>query len=167
MGISLKFWGSLITLLEADKRAGAPNEISVTLPYSGEKFSVPSNVYIIGTMNTADRSIGTIDYAVRRRFAFIDLKADIEAIKKYYTNKEWDGKEALELFDTVEKIFDDKNISPDIKANDVMVGHSYFMAKDKTELKLKLDYEIKPLLLEYLKDGVLIGDGFGKCDRKN
>lgn len=154
-----KILGELITLLEADKRAGAPNEISVTLPYSGEKFSVPSNVYIIGTMNTADRSIGTIDYAVRRRFAFIELKADREAIENYYTDKKWDGKEALELFDTVEKIFDDKNISPDVKAADIKVGHSYFMAKDKTELKLKLEYEIKPLLLEYLKDGVLIGDG--------
>lgn len=161
-----KILGELITLLESDKRAGEKNEIQVTLPYSNEKFSVPPNLYIIATMNTADRSIGHMDYAVRRRFAFIELKAEKKAIEKYYDDENLSDdlkNKATKLFDDVKNIFykDEKqseNVTSELKADDLMVGHSYFMAENEDELNLKLEYEIKPLLLEYVKDGVLVGE---------
>lgn len=152
-----KIFGELITLLEVDKRKGKENEIEVILPYSKEKFSVPDNLYIIGTMNTADRSIGYIDYALRRRFAFISIKADKLAIENYYDNinKNSDCKNnAINLFDKIKNLID-KNINEEFEADDIMIGHSYFMAQNFEELQNKLEYEIKPLLLEYFKDGIL------------
>ena len=150
-----KIFGELITLLEVDKRKGKENEIEVILPYSKEKFSVPDNLYIIGTMNTADRSIGYIDYALRRRFAFISIKADKLAIENYYDNKNSDCKDkAINLFDEIKNLID-KNINEEFEADDIMIGHSYFMAQNFEELQNKLEYEIKPLLLEYFKDGIL------------
>ena len=151
-----KIFGELITLLEVDKRKGKENEIEVILPYSKEKFSVPDNLYIIGTMNTADRSIGYIDYALRRRFAFISIKAYKSAIEKYYNdNKNSDCKDkAINLFDDIKNLID-KNINEEFESDDIMIGHSYFMAQNFEELQNKLEYEIKPLLLEYFKDGIL------------
>ncbi len=152
-----KIFGELITLLEVDKRKGRENEIEVILPYSKEKFSVPDNLYIIGTMNTADRSIGYIDYALRRRFAFISIKADKLAIENYYDNinKNSDCKDkAINLFNKVKELIKE-NINEEFEADDIMIGHSYFMAQDFEELQNKLEYEIKPLLLEYFKDGIL------------
>ena len=152
-----KIFGELITLLEVDKRKGKENEIEVILPYSKEKFSVPDNLYIIGTMNTADRSIGYIDYALRRRFAFISIKADKLAIENYYDNinKNSDCKDkAINLFEKIEKLIKE-NINEEFEADDIMIGHSYFMAQNFEELQNKLEYEIKPLLLEYFKDGIL------------
>jgi 5-methylcytosine-specific restriction protein B len=154
-----KIFGELITLLENDKRLNSENEITVTLPYSKEKFGVPSNLYIIATMNTADRSVGHIDYAVRRRFAFITLQSEKEKIENFYSFNILPidlSAIAISLFDKVYKIMG--NISPDFSIDDLMIGHSYFMAKSKNELQLKLDYEIKPLLIEYIKDGVLFMD---------
>ena len=152
-----KIFGELITLLEPDKRKGKENEIEAILPYSKEKFSVPDNLYIIGTMNTADRSIGYVDYALRRRFAFITVKANKSAIENYYDNinKNSDCKDnAINLFDNIKDLID-KNINEEFEADDIMIGHSYFMAQSLEELENKLEYEIKPLLLEYLKDGIL------------
>jgi 5-methylcytosine-specific restriction protein B len=149
-----KIFGELITLLENDKRMGEKNELWATLPYSNKKFSVPSNVYIIGTMNTADRSLGYIDYAVRRRFAFYTLKADKSVIENYYQNNEALKSEAINLFDEVQKLIL-KNIASEFNVEDLMIGHSYFLAKDEEELNMKLEYEIKPLLREYAFDGIL------------
>lgn len=142
-----KIFGELITLLEADKRTGGNHPIRVMLPYSKESFGVPSNLYIIGTMNTTDRSVGNIDYAVRRRFAFATLKADRELVEQNSII------EAVTLFDAVESFIKKHKIDMDFE--DLMVGHSYFFAKDEYELELKWQYEILPLLNEYIKDGII------------
>ena len=155
-----KILGELITLLEADKRLGKQNEVKVTLPYSESDFGVPDNLYIIGTMNTADRSVGYIDYAIRRRFAFVTLKADRQIIDNYYASNPQLKDIALKAFDAVYKIIQEKT-SSDFEADDLMVGHSYFLAQDNAELQNKLEYEVRPLLLEYVRDGLL---NIGKKD---
>ena len=139
-----KIFGELISLLEADKRVGGDHPLTVTLPYSKEPFSVPSNLYIIGTMNTTDRSVGSIDYAVRRRFAFVTLEAD--------ENKVPEGN-ARNLFNAVKNFLNKSKYDVDIE--DLMVGHSYFMTSDADVLKMKWQYEILPLLMEYHKDGII------------
>lgn len=147
-----KIFGELMTLLEADKRLGGEHPIKVTLPYSKESFGVPSNLYIIGTMNTTDRSVGNIDYAVRRRFAFVTLESKEEVIEQHYKNDETLKNKALELFNSVKAFLIKHKFDMDIA--DLMVGHSYFLAKDEEELGLKWKYEIVPLLHEYYKDGI-------------
>lgn len=140
-----KIFGELITLLEKDKRIGGEHPLRVTLPYSGESFGVPSNVYIIGTMNTTDRSTGTLDYALRRRFSFVTLKADKDVIQ---------NPKGRELFEDVERFVREFQTG-EIELDDLMIGHSYFMAGNDEELKLKIEYEVIPLLKEYVKDGLL------------
>lgn len=153
-----KIFGELITLLESDKRTGSMHPINVRLPYSKELFSVSPNIYLIGTMNTTDRSVGAIDYAVRRRFAFITLKSEKSAIEKFYDNVPGGTdavlkNKALELFSSVKRFIEENKIEEDF--NDLMPGHSYFMAKSDAELEQKFTYEVLPLLYEYHKDGLL------------
>lgn len=148
-----KIFGELITLLEVDKREGSEHPIQVTLPYSKELFSVPKNLYIIGTMNTTDRSTGTIDYALRRRFAFVTLKSDSSVIEKHYTEPTLKN-QALALFDNIEKFIEEKQCG-DLGIDDLMVGHSYFMSDSEEELKEKMEYEVLPLIAEYINDGIL------------
>lgn len=153
-----KIFGELITLLEADKRLDGTHPIQVTLPYSKELFGIPSNFYIIGTMNTTDRSVGTLDYALRRRFAFITLKADETIITKYYQDlgNEDLGATAVTLFRDIKAFIEDPNhISGDTDIDDLMIGHSYLMAKDEEELHDKVEYEVLPLLAEYINDGII------------
>ena len=145
-----RIFGELITLLEKDKRLGGEHPIKVTLPYSKESFGVPENLYIIGTMNTTDRSVGNIDYAVRRRFAFATLQSKRDLVVANSTEK------AAVLFDAV-KSFIEKN-KTEMDFEDLMVGHSYFFAKDDDELALRWQYEILPLLNEYIKDDILRAD---------
>lgn len=155
-----KIFGELITLLEADKRSNGTHPISLKLPYSKEDFSVPSNLYIIGTMNTTDRSTGTIDYAVRRRFAFVTLEAKEDVIKDWCNAEKVPANvkdAALELFDQISK-FIAEHKAADFELEDLKVGHSYFMAKDMNALRLKMRYEVVPLLKEYIKDGILRGE---------
>ena len=161
-----RIFGELITLLEADKRTGeGTHPIKVKLPYSKEDFSVPSNLYIIGTMNTTDRSTGSIDYAVRRRFAFITLKTDPEVIKASTKFKEENARtKALALFKQINGDGIDEATSfiathkaGDFDLEDLKVGHSYFLAETLEALQRKMRYEVIPLLREYIKDGILQG----------
>lgn len=145
-----RIFGELITLLEKDKRLGGEHPIKVTLPYSKESFGVPENLYIIGTMNTTDRSVGNIDYAVRRRFAFATLQSQRDLVVTHSTEK------AAVLFDAVKSFVEKTKTEMDFE--DLMVGHSYFFAKDDEELALRWQYEILPLLNEYIKDDILRAD---------
>lgn len=109
---------------------------------------LPANLYIIGTMNTADRSVGHIDYAIRRRFAFVDV------LPKDLTNELGDNF-AEKLYGEVSKLFEGNTLSPEFRKEEVQLGHSYFITKH-TPINIRWEYEIKPILLEYIKDGVLI-----------
>lgn len=153
-----KVFGELITLLESDKRDRGEHPIKVVLPYSKTLFGVPSNLYIIGTMNTTDRSTGTLDYALRRRFAFVTLKSDVTVVAKYYEDLGDDDLKnvAISLFEDIHAfIKDPKHLCGDYGIDDLMVGHSYFMAKSKEELTNRIQYEVIPLISEYINDGIL------------
>ncbi|MCY4047550.1 MAG: AAA family ATPase [Candidatus Dadabacteria bacterium] len=126
--------------------------IHITYSVNGNaEIAIPGNLYIIGTMNTADRTIGQIDYAVRRRFAFESFLPDVEVIKK-----ESKADNAVKLFNMVQEMFEGETyLSPDYHKNDVAIGHTYFLANNNDELKNKIQYQVIPILEEYLKDGVL------------
>lgn len=120
---------------------------------------LPDNLYIIGTMNTADRSVGHIDYAIKRRFAFVDILPTADAIDDVVKDATVNTKAKL-LFQKVSDLFNEdteKNVylQSDFKAKEVQLGHSYFLTETEKQLELKLEFEIKPLLNEYVKDGIL------------
>ena len=130
-----KVFGELITLLEDDKRLGEENEIKITLTNGEKEFGVPPNLYIIGTMNTADKSIALIDIALRRRFEFIGY------YPKYEETENYKG-EAIELLKKInEAIFKEK------KSADYLIGHAYFMKKQP--INAVLQNKVVPLLMEY------------------
>jgi 5-methylcytosine-specific restriction protein B len=158
-----QIFGELITLIEEDKRLGNAEALEVTLPYSKEKFGVPPNLYIIGTMNTADRSIEALDTALRRRFCFEEMyprydldELSIEIAGVYL-------KDLLKkINDRIEKLLD----------KDHMIGHSYFMSINNIkDLKAVFQNKVIPLLQEYFfgdfgKIGLVLGAGFFENDGK-
>ena len=154
-----KIFGELITLIETSKRIGANEEIKVKLPYSNDEFGVPQNLYILGTMNTADRSIALMDTALRRRFEFIEMLPDLEALKDIKV-------EGIEISKLLEKINQRVEYLYD---RDHTIGHAYFMnLKDNTtidELEKIFKNKIIPLLQEYFYDDwekilMVLGNGF-------
>ena len=147
-----KIFGELITLLESDKRVGGSHCVYANLTYSQDPFAVPNNLYIIGTMNTTDRSVGNIDYALRRRFAFYTLKSNRSIVENHYSDISLKEK-TIELFDQVESFL--KENTSDMSIEDLMPGHSYFMVESAEELPFKIEYELIPLIEEYVKDGII------------
>lgn len=127
-----KVFGELITLLEDDKRLGGENELKITLPNGEKEFGVPPNLYIIGTMNTADKSIALIDIALRRRFEFIGYYPEYEGLNE---------EESTLLKKVNEAVFKEK------KSADYLIGHAYFM-KGQT-IQTVLQNKVVPLLMEY------------------
>ncbi len=132
-----KIFGELITLLEPDKRLGADNELTVRLPYSNEEFGVPKNLHVIGTLNTADRSIALIDLALRRRFEFRGLYPQYDILGLQYG----------ELLRTLNKRIIEE------RGPDYQIGHSYFLARNGVfNLGEAMNKSILPLLNEYFYD---------------
>ena len=157
-------FGELITLIEKDKRAGNDEALEVVLPYSKDRFTVPPNLYIIGTMNTADRSIEALDTALRRRFSFREMPPVSSLIKTEGKLKQSSGKiGTIEVVALLDKINDriEKLIDKDHK-----IGHSYFMTiTSLDELKGAFKDKVIPLLEEYFfgdfgKIGLILGDTF-------
>lgn len=149
-----KVFGELITLIEDDKRLGKDNSLRVRLPYSGEMFGVPPNLYILGTMNTADRSIALLDLALRRRFSFVELMPEASVLQ------EVDG---VDLRSVLNRLNDRIQILLD---RDHQVGHSYLMdLKSKSSLHHAWYNRIVPLLEEYFYNDserlyAVLGDEF-------
>ena len=149
-------FGELITLLEEDKRKGNKEQTEVTLPYSNDKFSVPNNVYVIGTMNTADRSVEALDTALRRRFSFTEMQPNPNVLldSEY---QDVDLKRLLETINQRIEVLVDK---------DHQIGHSYFTGiQNLADLKLVFKDKIIPLLEEYFygdfgKIGLVLGGDF-------
>ncbi|MCC6899948.1 MAG: AAA family ATPase [Polyangiaceae bacterium] len=154
-----RVFGELITLLEADKRLGAEHELIVKLPYSRTLFGVPSNLHVIGTMNTADRSVEALDTALRRRFAFEELPPRPDLLD-FVIDGQIDPKEMLRAINRrLEKLYD----------RDHAIGHAFFLplASEPTldALKRVFERQVLPLLQEYFfgdwgKIGLVLGPEF-------
>lgn len=147
-----QIFGELITLIEDNKRLGKDEALEVTLPYSKEKFGVPSNLFIIGTMNTADRSVEALDTALRRRFCFEEMppKTKVVAEKRF---SDYSRVAIMEKINNRIELLLDRNHT---------LGHAYFI---KENFKSSFENEIIPLLQEYFyndygKIGLVLGKGF-------
>lgn len=148
-----KVFGELITLIEDDKRLGQGHELLVNLPYSGDRFGVPPNLYILGTMNTADRSIALLDLALRRRFAFMEVMPDATLLHENIASV--DLQKLLERLNQRIAVLLDR---------DHQIGHSYLInVHDIDGLRFAWYYRIVPLLQEYFyQDGERLRAVLGK-----
>ncbi|MCP2027423.1 MoxR-like ATPase [Flavobacterium sp. HSC-32F16] len=170
--IKLKKYVLVIDEINRANLSSLLGELIYALEYRGEtvesmyaveddnKLILPSNLYIIGTMNTADRSVGHIDYAIRRRFAFVDvLPQDLSDDNAIIFDRNL-FLAVKELFTTDDYKTHSAYLSKEFEPKDVALGHSYFIDKSAEggSVEIRLEYEIKPILFEYVKDGVLIGD---------
>lgn len=151
-----KIFGELITLIEQDKRGS----LKTLLPYSKKEFTVPSNIYIIGTMNTADRSIAAIDTALRRRFTFVEIGPDSSILSQYDNHIVNDNVDLTKLMDTLnDRIMERLD-------RDHRIGHAYFMGIESlTNLYQTWYYKILPLLGEYFYNDIesltaIVGESF-------
>lgn len=156
-----QIFGELITLIENDKRAGKDEELTAVLPYSQSTFRVAPNLFILGTMNTADRSVEALDTALRRRFSFIEMMPDYSILKSI---GEIDLDKVLKTIN--------KRLCYLIN-EDHQIGHSYFIGITKEEeLKVVFENKIIPLLKEYFyndtsKIQLVLGEGFVKKEAKS
>lgn len=132
-----KIFGELITLIEDDKRWGEINQMVVTLPM-GDRFTVPNNLYIIGTMNSADKSISLIDTALRRRFTFIEMAPNPNLISDH------------DLRNALIKL--NEYIKSELRSTDLLLGHSFFIGYNANDLDMILNKNVIPLLYEYFYD---------------
>lgn len=161
-------FGELIYALEyRNSDVATPYEVG-----NDNKLRIPSNLYIIGTMNTADKSIGSIDYAIRRRFLFFPILPDIKVVFDSLQGDSWENSNEVKLYYTLEKLFDAYLNVDDYNKYDVQVGHTYFIRKDaagiegeedtekltrfNNQMKNRFLYQVIPVLREYKNDGILI-----------
>jgi len=143
-----KILGEAIFLFE-------PNEERTIKLKSGKEITMPKNLYVIGTMNTADRTIAILDFAIRRRFAFIDVWPSSEELRKILEEKKVEERTknlALKYYNEIQNIFFKYATDEELH---LQPGHTYFIATSEKELKSKLKYEVVPLLQEYLIEGRL------------
>lgn len=145
-----KIFGEMMLLLEYRKDK-MDEELNVTLQYSNEPFVLEPNIYFIGTMNTADRSIRSIDLALRRRFNFINCDPDINVLRKFYESKDNKNHLGEDLFDNFEKL--NQKLEEELDKH-YLIGHSFFMHSDFTKERFNdtWKYQIAPLLDEYFFD---------------
>lgn len=152
-------FGELIYALEyRDSEVATPYTID-----GDSRLQIPNNLYIVGTMNTADKSIASIDYAIRRRFLFFPVLPDIKVV--FSKVDDWKSSNELRLFHFVDRIFDIYMNTDDYNRSDVQIGHTYFIRKNTENADIQMQdrflYQVVPVLREYHNDGILMDEFYG------